>query len=351
MARPLNLSRSLRYLPYAEARDQPNIVVDGAPLPSTVLTLSHWPVNTTPAAFKRDTSTETALAYVARHDPRYIAAVVTNNHFDEDGLFSMFSVLEPRRALSHATLLIDASRAGDFGVFRTRDAARLCFVIEAHADPALSPLPAATFAGRVTQRVAALYRALLPRLPRMLDELPRYRRYWCSQEEHLAASEELIAAGRVVIEEEPELDLAIVRIPEDLSPRTVWRYLSREQAAVHPFAIHNTTRCTRLLRIQGRRVELQYRYESWLQVHSRRPALRVDLAPLCRQLNRRERNGRWLWENTLDIAPRLRLDGGAATSLAPAMILHELRAFLRGAPPAWDPHHWRPRRSRVSAGA
>lgn len=349
MARPLSPSRSLRYLPYGEARSRPNIVVDGAPLPSTVLTLSHWPVNTTPAAFKRDTSTETALAWVARHDPGRIAAAVTNNHFDEDGLFSMFSVLDPRRALRHAALLIDASRAGDFGVFRTREAARLCFVVEAHADPVLSPLPAATFAGRAAQRVAALYRALLPRLPRMLDDLPQYRRYWRSQDEHLAASEELIAAGRVVIEEEPQLDLAIVRIPEDLPSRTVWRYLGRERAAVHPFAIHNATRCTRLLRMQGRRVELQYRYESWLQVHSRRPALRVDLAPFCRQLNRRERNGRWLWENTLDIAPRLRLDSDAATSLAPATILHELRAFLRAAPPAWDPHHWRPRRSPARA--
>lgn len=333
---------AIEYIPYREAADRPNIVVDGAPLATTALTLSHWPVNATPPRYKRDTSTETALAWVAEHDPRQVADAVTNNHFDEDGLFSMFAVLEPRRALARRELLVDASRAGDFGVFRARDAARLVFVVEAHADPALSPLPRTTFAGAPAQRVAALYRAMLPRLPAMLADLGRYRRYWRVQDEHLEQSTAWIDSGRVIVEEEPELDLAVVRIPAELPERVVWRYLAREPAAVHPFAIHNATRCTRLVRIQGRRVELQYRYESWLQVHSRRPALRVDLAPFCRWLNRRERHGEWAWDDPLAIAPRLRLRKAAPSSVEPAAFLRELRAVLASAPPVWDPHHWKP---------
>lgn len=332
--------RVVRYLPYEQVGQQPNIVVDGAPLASTALTLSHWPVNSTPARFKRDTSTETAIAWVAEHDPRNVAVAVTNNHFDEDGLFSMFAVLDPRRALAHRELLVDASRAGDFGVFRSRDAARLCFAVEAHADPELSPLPRTTFAGPSARRVAALYRSLLPRLPAMLRDLGRFRRYWQAPDEHLAASEELIGSGRVIVEEEPELDLAIVRIPQEIQPRTVWRYLARERAPVHPFAIHNATRCSRLVRIQGRRVEFQYRYESWLQIHSRRPAMRVDLAPFCRWLNTRERHGTWTWEKPLAIAPRLHL-GESATSIAPATFLRELRRQLADLPPIWDPHNWK----------
>lgn len=336
----------LRYVPYREVGAAPNIVVDGAPLASTVLTLSHWPVNATPERFKRETSTETVLAYVEGHDPRRLAGVVTNNHFDEDGLFSMFSLLQPRLALRYRGLLADAARAGDFGVFRARDAARLCFTIEAHADRRLSPLPRAIFRGSAAQRVAGLYRAMLPRLPRLLGNLASLRRYWLQQDQHLAASEALIDSGRVVIEEEPELDLAIVRIPDDLPRRTVWRYLQREAAAVHPFAIHNRTRCARLVRIQGRRLELQYRYESWLQIRSRRPALRVDLSALARWLNRRERNGRWHWENPmLELAPRLMLGNGSATSLSPELILRALREQLRSQPPVWDPYDWVPPRS------
>ena len=90
----------MRYVPYREVGARPNIVVDGAPLASTTLTLSHWPNNTSPAAFRRETSTETALAWVESHDPRRVAGIVTNNHFDEDGPFSMYTVLEPRRALA-----------------------------------------------------------------------------------------------------------------------------------------------------------------------------------------------------------------------------------------------------------
>ncbi len=340
----------MRFVPYREVGDQANIVVDGAPLPSTVLTLSHWPVNATPERFKRETSTETVLAFLDSREPPAAAAVVTNNHFDEDGLFSMFVVINPRAALLHRHLLADAARTGDFGMFRSRDAARLCFVIEAHADPRLSPLPRRIFAGSGAQQVAGLYHAMLARLPRFLADPARLRRFWETQDRHLDASEALIDSGRVSIEEEPELDLAIVRIPPELPERTVWRYLQREQAPVHPFAIHNETRCARLVRMQGRCLEFQYRYESWLQIASRRPALRVDLAPLARWLNRRERNGRWVWEHTLALAPRLRLAGGRATSIAPALVLRALREHLRTLPPAWDPYDWVPARTRAAPG-
>ena len=141
------------------------------------------------------------------------------------------------------------------------------------------------------------------------------------------------------------LDLAIVRIPQELPARPLWRYLRREEAALHPMAIHNRTRAGRLVRIQGRRVEVQYRYDSWLQVPSRRPAMRVDLAPLARWLNRRERHGRWVWENTLELVPRLRLDNGAATSLPTALVLRELRHHLATQPVVWDPYDWPRRRT------
>jgi hypothetical protein len=183
-------------------------------------------------------------------------------------------------------------------------------------------------------------------VPRFLAGLGPWRRYWEPQDRHLDASEALIASGRATIEEEPDLDLAVVRLPDDVAPRTVWRYLRREQAVLHPFAIHNATRCTRLLRLQGRCIEFQYRYESWLQVRSHRPALRVDLAPMCRWLNRRERNGTWEWENTLEIAPRLRLTNGAASSIGPEQFLRTLRTYLRSLPPAWDPYDWSPGRKR-----
>lgn len=332
---------ALQYVPRHEVGVRPNIVVDGAPLASTVLTLSHWPNSVTPEAFRRDTSTEIALAWIEDHDPREVAAIVTNNHFDEDGLLGMFALLEPALAWRHRQLMADTARAADLGEYRSREAARLFFVLEGHADPRRSPLPPATFHGSPRDRVAALYRAMLPRLPSLLAAPGRWRTLWLDQEQHLEASEALLDSGRASIEEEPELDLAIIRIPEGLPPRPVWRYLEREEAVLHPLAIHRRTRAGRLVRIQGRCLSVQYRYESWLQLASRRPAMRVDLHPLADRLNQHERNGHWVWEDTLGIAPRLYLAGATASSLLPGAILRELRRELASQPPVWDPYNWR----------
>lgn len=267
------------------------------------------------------------------------APIVTNNHFDEDGLFSMFALLQPGEARRHERLLTDASFAGDFGTFRDRAAARLCFAIEACVDPASGLLPRHVFATSGSARVASLYRAMLPRLPNLLRNTGAHQRHWRGEDEHLRESEELIEDGRVALEEDPELDLAIVRIPIGLPARPVRRYLQTEAAALHPFAIHNATRCTRLVRIQGRRIELQYRYESWLRIPSRRPAARVDLTPFRHWLERRDGAG-WIWEDTLDPAPRLYRADGRPSGVTPESFLRELRAALRDLPPAWDAYHW-----------
>ena len=37
-----------------------------------------------------------------------------------------------------------------------------------------------------------------------------------------------------------------MRIPEECPRRPVWRYLREERMALHPIAVHNATRCTRL---------------------------------------------------------------------------------------------------------
>ncbi|MCL4721401.1 MAG: hypothetical protein KJ041_05485, partial [Gammaproteobacteria bacterium] len=274
-----------RYAPYEAARTLPHIMADGAPLPSTVLTLSHWPNTVTPAALRRDTSTATVFAYFDAPELHQSVPWVTNNHFDEDGLFSMYALTAPAEAQAHRALLIAASLAGDFGVVTDRDGARLCFVIEQLTDPEVSLLAPEVFTA--PDRVAALYEALLEALPAVLRDRaagwPRFGDLWARQDEHLAASEALLRDEVVTLAESPELDLAVVRIPPYLRHRTARRYLRDEQAVLHPFAINSATACTRLLRVQGNRYEFEYRYEGWVQIASRRVPLRVQLGPLARR--------------------------------------------------------------------
>ncbi len=334
----------MRFIPYAEAREQPNIVVDGAPLPASLLTLSHWPNNQSPAAVRRDTSTATVFAWLDTPEPKISAPFVSNNHFDEDGLFSVFALTEPQQALAMRELLIAASFAGDFGVVRQRDAARLCFIIEALTDPASSTLPAAVFAA--PDRVVALYQAVLPLLPEIVRDLqqgsPRFGALWATQDKHLADSEALLADGSVTIDELADIDLAIVHIPPQLEPRPVRRYLEDELAAVHPFAVNSATRCTRLLRVQGQHYEFEYRYESWLQIVSRRVPLRVRLEGAVERLNELETGApAWIAEEPMTgIVPRLRRSDASPSTLSVDTVVAELRHAFSSAPVAWDPYDW-----------
>ncbi|MEZ5563997.1 MAG: DUF6687 family protein [Gammaproteobacteria bacterium] len=344
--RPSSLTPpGVRFTPYAAARELPHIVVDGAPLPNTLLTLSHWPNNQSPQVLKRDTSTATVFAYLDTPDLHQDIPWVTNNHFDEDGLFSMYALIDPAAALDHRELLIAASFAGDFGIVAGADSARLVFAIERLSDADSGLLPAEVYTA--SDRVSALYNALLETLPSLLrdcrDGWPRYGDLWASQDEHLAASRALLADGVVTLAEFAALDLAVVRIPAHVRRRTARRYLEDELAAVHPFAINSATQYSRILKVQGAHYEFQYRYESWVQLATRRVPLRVHLQPLANRLNELEQSGTgWVAENATDTVPRLHRPDGSPTSIPLDTFLLELEYALTSAPVAWDPYDWSP---------
>ncbi len=337
-----NLPEPAQYRPYTRLKGVRNIIVDGAPVASTELTLSHWPNNATPEALKRDTSTAIVFAYLERPEFHQRVPYVSNNHFDEDGLFSMFALCSPADAMVHRELLIDASMAGDFGVFTSRDAARLCFCVESLADPSVSPLPASVFSGCEAQRTAALYNEVLERLPELLDNIQAHKSLWQHQDEHLQESLDLVETGSVQIREDIELDLAIVSVPAALPARPSRRYLTTESWPIHPFAVHRHTERVCLARLYGRRYELQYRYENWVQLVSRRPRMRVEFAPIVAALNDAETApGRWRADPLSDISPRLWLDGAGDSHLMPAQWLGIVMEGLDSAPLAWDPYDWK----------
>jgi hypothetical protein len=329
----------MRFLPYDQIDSVLNIIVDGARAKQTVLTLSHWPKSGTPVELKADTSAEIVFNYL--DSPRFHvqADVVSNNHFDEDGLVGIFAMITPAMAERHRDLLVDVAQAGDFGMFSDRRAARIAFTLSAYADADTSPLPSSLFTQPYAERAGELYVRLLDILARLLANLNEYRSLWENEDEQLAASEELIEQGVVTIEERPELDLAVVRMPEDLVSRRVHRFTHQRLAACHPFAIHNRTRCTRLLILQGRRIELQYRYEGWVQMTSRRPAPRVDLSELANELNHEEgAEGRWVFDGVDEITPKLHLEGSEETSIPMETIVNRLEHHLRTGRPAWNPY-------------
>src|SRR6185312_5824130 len=165
-----------------------------------------------------------------------------------------------------AALVVDLAAAGDFATFRTRDGARLAMAVAAFADESRSPLDPAVFAGSYADQCGRLYLELLPRLPGLLDDVDACRDLWADEDAHLAAGLAAIADGMVTIEEVPEVDLAVVTIPEGVggSPlaHRFAHLVGREWTeAVHPMAVNDATTMLRVLLVHGRRYRLELRYE------------------------------------------------------------------------------------------
>ena len=329
----------MRFAPFIQAGYGPNVIVDGSATENTVLTLSHWPKSGTPPELRGDTSAEVVFNYLDSPGFHVEADIVSNNHFDEDGLVGVFTMVEPSIAKRHRELLIQVAKAGDFGVVRSREAARIAFTIAAWADPDTSPLPESIFKTPYAEMAAGLYLELLKLLPNLLTNLNDYQTFWEAEDDALTVSEALMRDGIITIAEQPDLDFAVVRIPENLNAHRVHRFTQARMAECHPFALHNATNCTKLLVATGNNVELQHRYESWVQMFSRRPAPRVDLSPLANELNQMETaGGRWVFDGVDRITPKLHLDGNPATSIPLETIIQRVEHHLRTCPPAWNPY-------------
>ena len=111
----------------------PKLSVDGTV--DNAIHFSHWEGNETPAQLKADTSTEIALNLVAaanRDELTRGIELVTNNHFDTDGLLSVWTVLTGERALELRDQLIAAAEAGDFSEFTNENGSA-----REHRDPGL----------------------------------------------------------------------------------------------------------------------------------------------------------------------------------------------------------------------
>ena len=329
---------ALRFVAEQEITGIPNVVVDGAPNLDTVLTLSHWPGSPTPVELRDDLSAQ--IAFRALAEPHRFEGIeaVTNNHFDQDGLTSAHALLNPQHALANRELLIDVARAGDFGTFRSREAARLAMLIAALDDDALSPLPTNDLAAPYPQRCGALYEWALPRVPELLKNLQQWQNLWADEDDHLTRSLQALADGSIQIKEHPELDLAVVEVRKAGSAEPVHRFTRGETATVHPMAINNATDRLRVLTADGNRYSLELRYESWVMVVSRLVMPRPDLRLLAEELNALEpTEGHWRADAPGALTPRLTMTGGTESNLSPAAVITTIRQFLATSPPAWDP--------------
>jgi hypothetical protein len=323
----------MKFVPYHLLDGRPSVVLDGSPAPGTVLTVTHWPGYPPPAGVEDDLSAQMAFRLLERPDLVPGAAeVVSNNHFDQDGLVSIYALVAPDDAVPRRPFLEDVAFAGDFALCRDRNAARVSMVLSALAKG--DDLPA-----DYEERAGVLYEDALGRLAELCDHVERHRDVWGDEDAALGASDAAFEDGRAVIEERPDVDLAVVTVAEDTPEAGGHRFSHQWITGLHPMAVNTRTERVTLARLRGRRYDVELRYEGWVQMQSRPVRPRRDLVPLAARLQDEE-TGDAVWSATPvgGLLPRLQLGDGQESSIAPDRFVELLTDHLRTAPPAWDPY-------------
>ncbi|MEL6716476.1 MAG: DUF6687 family protein, partial [Planctomycetota bacterium] len=111
------------------------------------LHLSHWPGNRTPAALKRDLSTDIAFALLELDAGERDALLADKralvlNHLDTDGVCALFVLLRPEVAREARELLGQVAAAGDFFAAPSERAVAIDAALRNLTDPARSPFAA-----------------------------------------------------------------------------------------------------------------------------------------------------------------------------------------------------------------
>jgi hypothetical protein len=323
----------VRFVPYHELEGRPNVVLDGSPTDGTVLTVTHWPGYPPPDELAADTSAEMAFRLLDHLHLAGGAELVSNNHFDQDGLVALHAAVEPDSARARQGFLEDVARAGDFGLYRDRDAARVSMALSAYADGRDgSDLP-----DDYADRTGILYAEWVHRLPELCAGIAGRRELWGDEDATLTASEAAIERGDVVLAEVDDVDLALVDVADGAPVAGGHRFGGMWDDGLHPMAVHNATDRLVVATVRGRQYDVEQRYESWVQLRSRPLRQRRDLGPLADRLQAEE-HGDAVWTATPvgGLVPRLR-SGDGESSIDRERFVALLVDHLRTAPPAWNP--------------
>ena len=290
----------MRFEFYTEAlANVPKLSVDGTV--DNSIHFSHWQGNTTPAEVKADTSTEIALNLVASPNRAALTngiELVTNNHFDTDGVLSVWTVLNGERALAYRDLLVSAAEAGDFSEYSSDDGVRVSIAIQGsdQASPNNddgSPL-ARLLAGEEIDDDARAYDLVLPEVERLLTNINDYESLWREGWERVTAAIESFERGESKVTEYSEISL--ITLAPALFDGTGF---SPTRHAAPYTAISKYARgklfVVAIPTGSGWFYRLDYPYYSWAETVVRPHVKHRDLSGALQLLNDKESNrgGRW----------------------------------------------------------
>jgi hypothetical protein len=316
--------------------DTPKLSVDGTV--SNAIHFSHWKGNKTPASIKADTSTEIALNLAAAPNREELTGgidLVTNNHFDTDGVLSVWTMLNGERALELRDKLIAAAEAGDFSAMSTQEGVRASIVIQGSDSPTDvgSPL-AQQLAGEPVDDDAHCYELVLPYVERVLTRTNDYASLWVDPWNRIASALESFAKGRSRVTEDNQAKLSLVTLAPEIFSSSGFK--PTRHCAPFTAISHHARGEVFLIATPldgGWAYRIDYPYYSWAETIVRPKIERRDFSQLIARLNEAEQNpaGRWKID-TSELASAAKFSDAngklAASSLELEAVASELRSAL-----------------------
>jgi hypothetical protein len=319
----------MRFEFYSDAiAEVPKLSVDGTV--DNSVHFSHWKGNETPESVKADTSTETVLNVVAAANRAELTRsidLVTNNHFDTDGVLSVWTMLAGERALPLRDKLIAAAEAGDFSELSSVDGVRASIVIQGSDSPidkSGSPL-AAKLAGSPVDDEAHAYLLVLPQVEQVITRTSEYEELWRDSWQRIETALDSFARDESRVEEFAD-GLSLVTVaPQIFGPHG---FNPSHDAVPFTAISHHATGELFLIATPlngGWAYRLDYPYYSWAETVVRPAILRRDLSSLMAELNDLETSstGKWRIDSSeLASAAKFVDQSGrlAASTLAPEVV-------------------------------
>jgi hypothetical protein len=249
--------------------------------------LSHWQGNRTPPELRADTSTEIALKFITSPQQKEYGQglqIITNNHYDTDGLLSLWSLLSPPLALSHKDLLIAAAEAGDFYRFTTDPAVQLDLLIKAFRHSPDSPLASSMKGLGAEEQDGLCYTKMLELLPTLLSNPRTHQQLWQEEYKRILTSFEAFEKGDIILKEFPQERLSVI--------------VSKERPSEYAIDRHCQGDLYLIVQVQseGFCYDLEYRYYSWAETVTRPKLHHIPMERLASRLNVYDGRalGRWM---------------------------------------------------------
>ena len=282
--------------------DIPKLSVDGTV--SNSIHFSHWKGNETPSEVKADTSTEIVLNLVAspnRNELTQGIELVTNNHFDTDGVLSVWTALAGERALDLSDKLIPAAEAGDFCEITNEAGVRASIVIQGSDQPVPgdesgSPL-ACYLAGEKVDDDPRAYDLVLPEVERVLTRTDDYEHLWRADWQRISAAIESFERGDSKVIEHADSGLSLVT----LAPETFGAAGFDPARHAAPYTAISRYAKGSLFVIatpskSGWAYRIDYPYYSWAETVVRPRIGRHDFSQLLTELNQLESEQEGVWK-------------------------------------------------------